>query len=326
MLAKRSIRLAAYAAFAPLCGGFGVASSNDGNVIANALFNGAGVTVLSGSSSFTGGVNSSGVFTGGLGGIGSGAIFTSGNVAGALPGGNVNVNNYGGSSIYCGSGAQNSAVLSVNINLSVGYDAVQLQFILASADTINPDPIGIYLDSQLYSVDTSGNLITAASSFLAQPIGITPPNSVTSYNMSSPPLLLPIFTTPGTHTMVFAICDASNANFDSALMIRAAGCAGNACASQLKINYVTVTSIVAAGQEYTSTVKASGTVSGTPNKFNNITKFNPINFGPAEPIKFTSGYSVLVSHTEFNLHERRTTPDHHIVSHDIQYARAIIIS
>jgi hypothetical protein len=124
----------------------------------------------------------------------------------------------------------------------------------------SPDPIGIFLGGTQYALEAAGNPITATSPFLFQPIGITPPNSVTSYPGSSPPLLVGISAT-GAQTMVFAICDRTDTEWDSALMLKAGGC--EMCDAEVKINYMTVTSTVSAGQEYTSTVKASGTVSGT---------------------------------------------------------------
>ncbi|KAF5507737.1 hypothetical protein CGCA056_v013380 [Colletotrichum aenigma] len=124
----------------------------------------------------------------------------------------------------------------------------------------SPDPIGIFLGGQQYAIGYDGAKITARSPYFSQPIVITPPNSVSSYPGSTPPLLVGIPAT-GTQQMVFAICDNLDSEWDSALMLKAGGCVQ--CNSQVIIDYVTSTVIVAVGQEFTSTVKASGTVSGT---------------------------------------------------------------
>ncbi|KAL2881161.1 hypothetical protein SGCOL_003451 [Colletotrichum sp. CLE4] len=191
----------------------------------------------------------------------------------------------------------------------------------SSSHRESPDPIGIFLGSQQYAT-YGGNRITAVSELLQDPIEKTPPNSVTSYPGSSPPLLVGI-TASGAQTMVFAICDSGDNNYDSALMLNAAGCVN--CDSVAKIDYVTITSIVAAGQEYTSTVKASGTVSGTffiqyfchtyyninntvkyhheskSNRFNNIAEFNPINFGSFDHNKLTFNDGVHIRYIFFKV-------------------------
>jgi len=54
------------------------------------------------------------------------------------------------------------------------------------------------------------------------------------------------------------------ANYDAGLMINAKGCVGSGCQSAIKINYVTTTTTLGAGaSEYTSTIKAIHTTSGT---------------------------------------------------------------
>lgn len=130
---KRSILLAVLAAFAPLCGSFSVTQTNDANVLANAIFNGPGITVLQ--AIFSGAAVSSGTFIAGLGGIGNGAILTTGTAVGALPNGDHYVNNgAAGSVAYCGPNTFNAAILTVDIAIDLGYSGVQVEFILASEE------------------------------------------------------------------------------------------------------------------------------------------------------------------------------------------------
>ncbi|KAJ0277812.1 hypothetical protein COL940_007590 [Colletotrichum noveboracense] len=56
----------------------------------------------------------------------------------------------------------------------------------------SPDPIGIFLDGQQYAIGYDGARITATSPYFVQPIVITPPDSVSSYPGSTPPLLVGI--------------------------------------------------------------------------------------------------------------------------------------
>ncbi|KAI8276625.1 hypothetical protein K4K60_007553 [Colletotrichum sp. SAR11_57] len=81
----------------------------------------------------------------------------------------------------------------------------------------SPDPIGIFLGGQQYAIGYNGAKITAQSPYFSQPIVITPPDSVSSYPGSTPPLLVGIPAT-GTKQMVFAICDFSDTEWDSALI------------------------------------------------------------------------------------------------------------
>ncbi|KAF3809010.1 hypothetical protein GCG54_00011204 [Colletotrichum gloeosporioides] len=219
-MARTSTLIAALAAAIPLCLGFTVTASGDASVLANAIFTGPGVSVLS--ATFSGSATSSGTFTDGLGGIGNGAILTTGSAAGALPGGDHYVNNgAGGSNTYCGTNTFNAAILSVSVAIANGYNGVQVEFIMASEEEGgSPDPIGIFLGSQQYAIGYDGQRITATSPYFDPPIVITPPNSVSSYPGSTPPLLVGIPAT-GTTQMVFAICDFSDTEWDSALMLKA---------------------------------------------------------------------------------------------------------
>ncbi|KAJ4181514.1 hypothetical protein NW755_011051 [Fusarium falciforme] len=240
------------------CLGFSVTTSNDANTLAAALFSGPGVTILQ--AAFSGAAVSSGTFTDGPFGIGSGVILTSGAAVGALPNGDHYVNNGApGSDTYCGTSTFNAAILSVDIFVGVGYNGIDFEYILASEEEGgSPDPIGIFVDGMQYALDENGNRITATSPWLAQGLVIVPPNSVTSYPGSSPPFLRSVLAS-GAHTVVIAICDSSDSEWDSGLLINAGGCTD--CDTDFRLAYVTTT--VTTTTTGTSTQTASGTVSGT---------------------------------------------------------------
>ncbi|CAM1511862.1 Fc.00g093750.m01.CDS01 [Cosmosporella sp. VM-42] len=262
-----------------LCRGFSVITTDDANTLANAIF-GQGITILQ--AQFSGASVSSGTFDGGPFSIRTGAILTSGAASGALPNGDHYVNNGApGSDTYCNVNTFNAAILTVDFLLDPAYSGVEVQFILASEEegydpklapfrmsmrsltalSGSSDPIGIFLGGQQYAKDENGNKITATSRYIAAPIDIEPPDSVTSYPGSTPPLLIDILAS-GAQTMIISICDQSDAEWDSALLIKAEGCVD--CDPNFRLAYVTTTTTVGPGEaEFTSTTKASGTVSGT---------------------------------------------------------------
>ncbi|GKU08079.1 hypothetical protein FLAG1_10302 [Fusarium langsethiae] len=241
-----SLRLIVLAVLLPSSNAFSVATTNDANTLAAAIF-GQGITITQ--ASFSGASVSSGTFADGPFGIGSGAILTSGSAIGALPNGDHYVNNgASGSDTYCGSSTFNAALLTVDILINPTYNAALLTLLIFLADT-------------QYALDANGNKITARSPYLASPLAIRPPNSVTSYPGSSPPLWIDILAT-GTQTMVIAICDLADSEWDSGLLIKAEGCID--CDTDIRLAYVTTTTTLPAGEAtYTSTTAASGTESGT---------------------------------------------------------------
>ncbi|ESU15120.1 hypothetical protein FGSG_08257 [Fusarium graminearum PH-1] len=255
-----SLQLAALSVLLPVSNAFSVTTTNDANTLANAIL-GQGITVLQ--ASFSGAAVSSGLFSDGPFGIGSGAILTSGSAVGALPGGDHYVNNGApGSDTYCGPNTFNAALLTVDLFLDPTYSGIRVEFIFASEEEGgSADPMGIFIGGTQYAKDTNGQRITATNRYVLQPLAITPPNSVTSYPGSSPPLFVDILTS-GAQTMVIAICDQSDSEWDSALLIKAEGCVD--CDTDMRLAYVTTTTTLDAGETpYTSTITASGTVSGT---------------------------------------------------------------
>ncbi|KAJ4268217.1 hypothetical protein NW762_002279 [Fusarium torreyae] len=124
-----------------------------------------------------------------------------------------------------------------------------------------PDRISLNIGGQEYAVDFQGNNITAVSPYLQEPFVIKPPDSLTSYSGSSPPLSIDILASDQ-NFMFFAICDIGDASKDSALLVKVEGCVD--CNTNIRLAYVTTTTIIGPGDtEVTSTIKASGTVSGT---------------------------------------------------------------
>lgn len=93
--------------FFSYCTAISITASNDPTTLAEAIFNGLGVTVVG--ATYQGATNAAGTFTDGPFGIGSGGILTTGNAPDALPGGNDYVNNgAAGSATYCGPSSFNA--------------------------------------------------------------------------------------------------------------------------------------------------------------------------------------------------------------------------
>ncbi|KAF5632366.1 hypothetical protein F25303_9424 [Fusarium sp. NRRL 25303] len=242
---------------------FSVTANTDGNALASAIF-GNGINIIS--ASFTGASVSSGTFTDGPFGMGDAAILTSGAAVGALPNGDHYVNNgAAGSVTYCGGGSSNNAaILTADVMVIPGFGGMRFEVVMASEELGGAsDAIGIFVNNQNYALDGSGNRLTATNPWLSQPLVIVPPNSVTSYPGSSAPYWIDVPSLPGgLQTVVVAICDAGDAMWDSALMIKAEACVD--CNEPFRLAYVTTTTTLAAGDTpYTSTITASGTVSGT---------------------------------------------------------------
>ncbi|KAM0227725.1 hypothetical protein ACHAPO_011293 [Fusarium lateritium] len=238
-----------------------VTSTYDPAEVAGAIFNGAGVTVQQAFWLRIAEADSSpaGTFSDGPYGIGTGGILTNGLAISARGEG---INN-----------GFDATVLQVNIEIEDEFDGVEVEFILSSMEYTKgrPDPIAIFLDDVLWSIDDGNNRITATSKYLNEEIGINEKDKVnnpfspdfnraTRYDGSSPPLLVGIPATPGMHTMVFAVCDAVDGQWDSALMVKAKGCQD--CNPEVRINYVSTTTTTGS-TSFTCTTKAVGTESGT---------------------------------------------------------------
>ncbi|KAF6526590.1 hypothetical protein HZS61_009634 [Fusarium oxysporum f. sp. conglutinans] len=255
-------RLVALAALLRASYAFSVTANTDGNALASAIF-GNSISVIS--ASFTGASDSSGTFTDGPFGMGDAAILTSGAAVGALPNGDHYVNNgAAGSATYCDGLSNNAAILTADVMLIPGFGGMRFEVVMASEESGGAaDAIGIFVNNQNYALDGNGNRLNAVSPWLSQPLVIVPPNSVTSYAGSSPPYWIDVPSLPGgMQTVVVAICDAGDNMWDSALMIKAEACVD--CKEPFRLAYVTTTTTLTAGDTpYTSTITASGTLSGT---------------------------------------------------------------
>lgn len=127
-----TLQLVASAVLLPASQAFSIVTTNDANTLAAAIF-GQGTTILG--ATFSGSSASSGTFTDGPFGIGSGAILTSGAADGALPNGDHYVNNgASGSANYCGSSTFNAAILSVDFFVDPAFNGVRVELILASEE------------------------------------------------------------------------------------------------------------------------------------------------------------------------------------------------
>lgn len=119
--------------FFSYCTAISITTSNDPTTLAEAIFNGLGVTVVG--ATYQGAAGAAGTFTDGPFGIGNGGILTTGTAVGALAGGDHYVNNgVAGSATYCGPSTFNAAILSVDINVQAGYTGILVNLILASEE------------------------------------------------------------------------------------------------------------------------------------------------------------------------------------------------
>ncbi|KAJ4170439.1 hypothetical protein NW754_006577 [Fusarium falciforme] len=248
----RLSRLIASAILLSLGVGFTIVTNADGNTLGNAMMPGSGITLLSGS--YTGASVASGTFSDGPFGISSGTILTSGRADGATVPGSDNDNAQPG---YMGGNTFDAAVLSLDISISPPFTGFELEFAFASNDYGG--------NNDALRVDVASNSLTTifdlVNPFMDPPYSITPPNSLTKYDKSSPPVLIGFATGSGIVNVKIAVYDLNDGFEDSAALIRMRGCVN--CPAGPEINYETKTVTVTPGEaEYFSTVKASGTATG----------------------------------------------------------------
>ncbi|KAF9771735.1 hypothetical protein IL306_010612 [Fusarium sp. DS 682] len=266
---KTGCRLVALAALIVKCTSFTV-TSGSATDFANGMISGPGLSLVNVPNQIAP-AGSVGTFSNGPFGIGSGGIVTTGAASGA-DGGSLQVDNGGGSQTdFCGgTGYTNALAIVAQLQLDTGYNGITVEFIFATeeSESGNADNIGIFFNgfTPQYASDASGNRITAQNAFLELPDGIFPPDSLTAYSRSSPPLVVNIPATPGSGNYIgFWICDFSDALNDSGMLVKVRACENcDFSANGAQINYVKTTTTIPFGdQPYTSTIKASGTVSGT---------------------------------------------------------------
>ena len=112
---------------------FNVTAANDANARASAIF-GNGITVIQ--AQYTGATSASGLFTDGPFGIGSGAIFTTGDTSSVTGGGFFVGNGQPGITQYCGGNGQNAAYLITDVLLNGAFNGIYFDYVLASSEEI----------------------------------------------------------------------------------------------------------------------------------------------------------------------------------------------
>jgi hypothetical protein len=123
-----------------------IVASNDATEVANAIFNGPGVSVLGATfeksffeeDAVTGNRASAGTFTSGPFGIGSGGILTSGYSKEPQDQNTLMDEDTGiDGSLYCGpDSTTNAAVLSVDILVETGYNGLSVEFVVGTDETL----------------------------------------------------------------------------------------------------------------------------------------------------------------------------------------------
>ncbi|EGU88297.1 hypothetical protein FOXB_01192 [Fusarium oxysporum f. sp. conglutinans Fo5176] len=267
--------LAVFTALPLLANCFSITETTDYDTVASAMFTGPGLTIMAVTVL---GESSMGTFTDGPFGLGSGGILTSGTATGAYLMGNRNVDNgvgAGGQYDYlCAPGTQNINTLQVQLGFDPGYNGVRIEFVFATQEApsalANMDAISI-LDASngppvQYAFDSNANQINALSPFLLAPDAIFPPDSLTGYTRSSPPLVRTIpAPSGGAMVLMISVCDVGDAFNDSGFLVRAEACVDcDYGLDKVEINYAFETSTLPPGEQpFTSTIPASGTASGT---------------------------------------------------------------
>ncbi|ENH75459.1 hypothetical protein FOC1_g10005430 [Fusarium oxysporum f. sp. cubense race 1] len=267
--------LAVFTALPLLANCFSITETTDYDTVASVMFAGPGLTIMAVTVL---GESSMGTFTDGPFGLGSGGILTSGTATGAYLMGNRNVDNgvgAGGQYDYlCAPGTQNINTLQVQLGFDPGYNGVRIEFVFATQEApsalANMDAISI-LDASngppvQYAFDSNANQINALSPFLLAPDAIFPPDSLTGYTRSSPPLVRTIpAPSGGAMVLMISVCDVGDAFNDSGFLVRAEACVDcDYGLDKVEINYAFETSTLPPGEQpFTSTIPASGTASGT---------------------------------------------------------------
>ncbi|EXM19531.1 Carbohydrate-binding WSC [Fusarium oxysporum f. sp. vasinfectum] len=267
--------LAVFTALPLLANCFSITETTDYDTVASAMFTGPGLTIMAVTVL---GESSMGTFTDGPFGLGSGGILTSGTATGAYLMGNRNVDNgvgAGGQYDYlCAPGTQNINTLQVQLGFDPGYNGVRIEFVFATQEApsalANMDAISILDVSNgppvQYAFDSNANQINALSPFLLAPDAIFPPDSLTGYTRSSPPLVRTIpAPSGGAMVLMISVCDVGDAFNDSGFLVRAEACVDcDYGLDKVEINYAFETSTLPPGEQpFTSTIPASGTASGT---------------------------------------------------------------
>lgn len=224
-------------AFASTASCLSVTPSNDPTALANALL-GDGITLVS--ATYSGAIDSSGLYKNGPLGIRDSIVLTTGDAVGVVPGpstaGELNVGKATPGHAMCkslngGITTYDASVLSMNVILGPGFTGFSSEFIFtteeypewAGSDFI--DAFGIYVDGKNIALNTNGNPINSDMAFFTESV-LTPPASGSSMDGSTPLLWAGHVTAPGAHTIEIVICDTGDDVIDSAIFVAIDGCTG----------------------------------------------------------------------------------------------------
>ncbi len=226
---------------APPAAALDITPTGDGAVLAGATLSGGGVTVTS--TTFTGEAAAAGTYVAGPLGIADGALFTSGAAVDALPPnddeGTTTMWDGPGDPLceaLMGGGTSNDAVrLEIVFELQDGFDGIGFEYIVGSeeypeyVDSEFNDAVGVFLDGVNHALDAAGNPITITGPFFSGTSVVTATG--TEYDGSTPRLQQQVPLTPGEHTLIIVVCDASDSSYDTGLFLAGlAGCKGD-CAT-----------------------------------------------------------------------------------------------
>jgi len=222
-----------------------VQNTNNADTLAKAIL-GEGIKLVS--ASFKGSSMSSGTFTAGPQGIRNAGVLTTGDVQDVIPDpatdDEVDSKSDGadGADDLCGPLADgatsyDATVLSMEVELSDGFDGFAAEFVFATEEypeyvgSAYNDVFGIFVDSKQVAFDASGAPITVNGPFFSSNNVITPPESGSSYQGSTPLLRSGAKADPGAHHIDIAICDISDTLRDSSVFVAINACNGDKCKS-----------------------------------------------------------------------------------------------
>lgn len=211
-----------------------VTPTNNADDLAKAVLGTTGLTLKS--ATYSGAAGASGIFTDGPQSIRNAAVLTTGRAtdtiskAGEVENIDGVANGGSGSPTLCGQLANgapsfDAAILTMEVELATGYDGFEAQFVFTTEEYPEwigsefNDAFGVYVDGKQVAFDDTGAPITVNGPFFSSGTVITPPQSGSSYNGSTPLLRSGAPASPGTHKIEIAICDVSDRIYDSGVFI-----------------------------------------------------------------------------------------------------------
>ncbi|KAF4993768.1 hypothetical protein FGRMN_6242 [Fusarium graminum] len=235
MKSVAAARLATFLALPVLSYGFDLTEDDNsgGKSMANAIFNGPGVDVVNWDKYAA--LGAVGTFEDGPFGIGNGAILTTGELAGAFPEGDRDVDNHNGDdgslNYYCDASGKNAAVIYAGLMLQPGYNGLRIEFVFATNEAD---------ESENYRAITDRNV------------------SICYIPTRQRHGLRKVYSATG-------VCDSGDGQNDSAFLIKGYACKDcELTPDGPEVNYVKQTTTLERGETpYTQTIPASDTTSGT---------------------------------------------------------------